>query len=190
MPSPPHEKGGAFQNVAKQQCREGWVPFWGQEIYFRLFFSLLLLLTFLFSFWLSVPLDLSGCPLHSGVHCHTAFGLLSIKNFYLQRVHKSILEIGLYEAVLSGKDRTIWWRSHTNTHQLLYFSAFRYFPLKACQPPKLTQSALLASVHSGAPNANVTLNMLGEGCQSDVMVPNSEADMPFALGLLQQWFPA
>lgn len=36
MPSPLLKKGGAFQNVVKQQGREGWVPFSDQEVYFSL----------------------------------------------------------------------------------------------------------------------------------------------------------
>lgn len=74
-------------------------------------------------------------------------------NFYLQRVRKSILKKkkekkrkGLSEAVLSEKN---YHSGHMPAHQLRLFSllhclpcAFRYFSIKACQPPEQSTLSL------------------------------------------------
>lgn len=81
MPSPPNTKGGAFQNVAKQTGQRGISPILkpgnvfepGEE-------AVSVLPLFSRSLSLSVSsLNFSCCPLHSVVHCHSAFGPLCIR---------------------------------------------------------------------------------------------------------------
>lgn len=110
-----------------------------------------------FSLFLSLfSLNLSCCPLHSGVHCHSAFGPLFIKKketFIYKESIKASWKKGLSEAVLSGKNGTI--HSHIPAHQLIFCSSPLYsmlsdtFHIKHVSLLNKWHSALLASVHSG-----------------------------------------
>lgn len=153
-------------------------------------FSLSLLALFFFPLSL-FSLNLSCCPLHSGVHCHSAFGPLCIKkgNFYLQRVHKSILKKGLSKAVLSGKNTSIH-NDHMLAHNLYCLThpwtvLSDTFHVTHVNLLNEWHSALLASVHSEA----VGWKMHCWVNQGDLMMSNSKADMLFTLSLSEQWFP-
>lgn len=98
MPSPPHKKWRDPPKCGKTTGQGGISPIWRPGNVFqpgrRGFSDPRFFLYFLFLSVSLLSLDLSYCPLHSGLHCHSAFGSLSIKkgNFYSQRVHKSILK--------------------------------------------------------------------------------------------------
>lgn len=127
-------------------------------------------------FWSSTPLDfslsfcplfslnLSCCPLHSGVHCHSAFGPLCIKKketfIYKESIKASSKKDYLKQCSLERTELSIVITAH---HSTLCFQIT--FHVKHVSVLNKWHSAVLASVHSGEPMQFLwKLKTLGERC--------------------------
>lgn len=124
------------------------------------FFDPLFLLTFLL-FLSLFSLNLSFCPLHSGVHCHSAFGPLCV----LKKMETFIYK----ESTKASSTRIIWssalWKEpgdhsdHIVAHKLIFCSTLcaAIFHEKHATLLIKWLSAFLASIHSEAPTVFFSL---------------------------------
>jgi len=166
--------------------------------------SLILYLSWLLSFYLSLFSLNHCCPLYSGVHCHSAFGPLCVfffnlkkkRLFSLQRVHESIpppqkKKDYLKQCSLRKEQKYIqWFCARTATFLIFFFLSLLY-----SQRPgsfHLKHASLVRKWHSAHSEAPMQFRYVMWKCWvglGHIMMSNSEAHMSYGLYLLEQWFP-